>query len=580
MKKKYIATIKIVRAAIIFTGENILSLKKTFLCLFFCFFNTFALLIFKDRGADTLTSRQKLEIMSLAVEQKKGIDADRIKFGIVCDIKNNEKNKFVDLIKSYITDSLGYKKSVILEKKFSWTQSLETPFKDVRLPTVEIIPVTNFIHSELIIVIDSSNAKISNDTINVDNGGFMLIRYNNNHRITLHPNTSVILSHSSISLIKGDLSISQSAPLFKNQYIIPLTVDMERVNFNVGGDAFISKGKEFSVLHLYKGSAVSKTSFSSNKINAPKAVSVSNCEQKSFEVDLPPNPSISKNGDYGVLPGGIMDFKNLDGYRQQRIIIGNDKYKKLVDTISDNSMINWNLGFGEFSYFVQNVDSLGVVSFWAKKLISVEKIYGLKSIDHFGDSLYLVTDDRPFAYHGFADTSVKIFVNYEEISINSNGEFGKKVMLNDSLNYSEIIVQYKDLSGDTIFPVIFYTGYDERTKMNDTILNKPAFTTEYIYKWQISAPTALSVKINGQEIEGGEDGKFEKIFKIKAYRVYPVIVDILYENGNQKTFSRTLTRERYVSSRELTFKEVLLAFTSFATAIIIGLPSFLGGSGQ
>jgi hypothetical protein len=105
--------------------------------------------------------------------------------------------------------------------------------------------------------------------------------------------------------------------------------------------------------------------------------------------------------------------------------------------------------------------------------------------------------------------------------------------------------------------------------MNDSIMGKPAFTASRTYKWRGVAPTATKIRINNEEIEIKEGGKFEKTIKAKAFTTYPVLIDVIYENTNQKTFTKTLTRERYASSGELRVREGLLVV--LATAIITGM---------
>jgi len=551
-------------------------MMKIILLLVFVSFNLFAGLTLRGEELNELTNEIKAEISNLALRHKNEIDENRVKFGIISDLKNETTAGIVDLIKSYITDSLSLNPDVILEKFFPWTPSLQMPLNDVRPSIIEVIPVTNFFQTSLIMLVDSANAQVRGDTISTDNDGFALIRFNNNHRITLHENTKIVLSHSQVRLLAGNISVSQSGQLFTNHFMLPLRIVSDKGIFDLNGNALVSVG-EFSVAQIFGGQVISRTETAVDTTIAGNAVSLSD-ETKVFK-PLPCAPVLFEEYRFAALPGDSINFKNTGDFKQ-RIIVANAENKKIIDKIAYTDCFNLLLQFGALQYFAQNIDTAGIVSPWTQKNISVRRLDGLKSLEIFDDTLYFVTDDRPFIYRGVANTSIKLFIDNEMVEIASDGRFSHKVMLKDSMNYPEIIVKYKDFSGDTIFPTIFYTGYDERITMNDSLLNKPAFTTSRIYKWRGVAPTATQIRINNEIVEIKEGGEFEKVINVREYRIYPVIIDVIYENENSKTFTRTLSREKYTSSKEVGLREGLLSVIATMLVGTIVLFSATGHMGD
>ena len=532
-------------------------LKKIFIVIAAFSITAFAL-VFQDSDADSLNSEQMQQISDLISSQESGVAIDRVRFGIGSDVRDGEKPRLVSLIKSYIVDSLGLNSNSIMERSFPWTPSLEMPLENVRPGIIEIIPVTNFFQQSLIVLVDTANTEVRGDTISTGKDGFALIRYNNNHRITLHENTELVLSHSNVRLLSGSISVSQSKEIFANHRIIPLRIITENNDFELSGSAFVSvSAGEPSVAQVFDGRAISRTE--------------TEAETQSDTIlakPFPDAPVLFRESSFAALPGDLIKFPNTGDFKQ-RIIVANADREIVMDTIADSDYIYLPLQFGTLQYFARNIDSAGFISSWAQKNISLRKLYGLKSIEIFDDTLFYQTDDRPFTFRGIADTSVELFIDNQAVVIAENGEFSHRVMLKDSLNYPEIIVLYKDLSGDTIAPTIFYTGFDERIEMNDSLMGKPAFTTSRTYNWRGVAPTATSIRINGEEIEIQEGGVFEKTFRLREFNVFPVIIDVVYENGNSQTFIRSLSREKYASSAELKVRELL--FAGFATLMVGGM---------
>ncbi|MCL1946757.1 MAG: hypothetical protein FWF51_06350 [Chitinivibrionia bacterium] len=545
-------------------------LKKILIIVAFLYFCAFGL-VFEDNGADTLSAEQKFHISYLVIKHHKEIDDEKIKFGIISETKNDVQSKTPNLIKSYIIDSLGLNEDAILEKYYDFTPSLEVPLKPVRPNYLEIYPLSNLVRMELITILDSANISRKNDTVTVSENGFALIHFNNNHRITLHSNAKISVSHSYIQQFKGDISVSQSNEIFAGQYMKPLNIKTDKGEIFLDGDAFISLGK-FTVLQVYKGTAIFKRGEIADTITAGNAISISNNLKQIVTQPILDSPLLFEKSAFTLLPGELFNYKNTSDFKQ-RIIVASEKNEIIADTTTVADGISLTLGYGKRRFFVQDIDTAGIISNWAQKDINIREIKGLKSLEIFDDTLYYTTDDRPFTFRGVADTAVKIFIDREEVPLAKNGDFSKKVMLKDSLNYPEIVVLYKDLSGDTISPTIFYTGFDERITMNDSIMGKPAFTIGRQYKWQIFAPTAVNVSINNEKIEPkesaqNEDGYYEKAIRAWAFTEYPVIINVDYENSNSKTFTRTFTREKYATSSELGVREFMLmvAVASFISA--------------
>ena len=549
-------------------------LKKISIIAAFIYFSAFAF-VFEDDGADTLSADKKLCISDLVKERQKGIYDDKIKFGIVSDMRKGVKSKTPDLIMSYMIDSIGLDKDAVLKKHYAFIPPLETPVKPVRLPYIEISPVTNVVRMELIAILDSVNTVRKGDTVTVGENGFALIHYNNNHRITLHPNAKISAAHSSIYHFKGGLSVSQSDKTFPYQYMSPLNIITSEGELYLNGDAYLSIG-DFTVLQVYKGTATFKHGETNYTVTAGNAISISTNGKKIIKQPILNTPVFFEKSVFALLPGDSYNYENTGGFNR-RIIVANENDEIIADTTVGADGADLTLGFGKMRFFAQDTNEFGIVSDWARKDVNIREMKGLKSLEIFDDTLYYVSDNRPFTFRGVADTAVKIFIDYDEISVAENGFFSKSVMLKDSLNYPEIIVQYKDLSGDTIAPTIYYTGFDERITMNDSIMGKPAFTTGRSYKWRGYAPTAVNIRVNNEELKLAEDGYYEKILHTQAFLAYPVITDVIYENGNSKTFTRTLTHEKYMNSGELGMREFII---TIVVATFISTMSMVSAFGE
>ena len=540
-------------------------LKKILFPVVFFSVSAFAV-VFEYSGVDTLTAEQKQKIVNLVSAKSKEIAEDKVRLKIINDTQNGERPYLTNSIKFFISDSLGLDSNSIADRDFPWTPTLRVPLQNVRPVIIEIVPFT-LTQSALITIVDSANAQVSGDTISTKKGGFALINFNNNHRITLHANSKVAILQRRIQLLEGGISVSQAIETIP-EHIAPLEIITDKNLFALKGNAFFSAG-EFSTAQLYGGMLISQTHFARDTILPGNAISVS--DENVVISRIPGAPLVFVNNSLATLPGNPIKFPNTGDFRQ-RIIIGNSSNQITIDTIIEGDYAYLLPEFGMSQYFAQNISERGIVSPWTRKSFSLRRLNGLKSIEIFDDSLHHITNDRPFTYRGIADTSVRLFIDNEAVPIAPDGRFSHRVMLKDSMNHPEIIVLYNDLSGDTIMPTIFYTGWDERIKMNDSIMGKPAFTTSRIYNWQGIAPTAVSMRINNQEVEIAEDGRFEKTIHLKRFGKYPVIIDVSFENGNTKQITRVLSRERYKSSGKVGIREGV--FAAFATAVVGGIIAF------
>lgn len=536
-----------------------MKLINFFVCLLVCSCATFASSVFfPNLDSDTLTAEQKLHITNLVEAHKNQLNTQNLKLGIINDIDRHGRNpdNLSNLLKTFIEVNLEIAPEAMISRNAAFLPSLNTPLQPTRPLITEIFPVSNLLRTpNFLVTLDDGNATRNGDTINVPDVGFAIIRHNNDFRITLHPNTEVVVARSHISLLKGSLSISMTDNLFADQPANSLKINTEKGEFNLNGSAFVSLS-DTAVMQLYSGTATFGTGGKTQELSAGNAILV--FEQETLVREIPRLPNFPVAENVAVLPGDPLIFTNTSAFIQW-LIIADEENNKLADTIINIDTLKLMLDYGRMQFFLQDIDTFGVFSNWAQRNVELQRQSGLKSLEIFDDTLFHTTDDRFFSFRGVADTSIRVFVNFDEVELDEDGNFSHRIKLQDSLNNPEIVVLYRDLSSDTVAPAIFYTGFDERTTMNDSIMGLSAFTASHIYKWRGYAPTATRIFVNGSELEIGEDGFYEKTLRTRAFINHPVIMEVLYENGNSKTFERFVSRKRYTSSSEIALREGIIA---------------------
>ncbi|MCL2844824.1 MAG: hypothetical protein FWE23_05165 [Chitinivibrionia bacterium] len=539
-----------------------MKLTKFFTCLFFCFWVAVASSIFlPDLNSDTLTAEQKLHITNL-VQERRNQD---LGLGIIGDARGGNTNNLSNLSRIFMEDSLEIAANAIIIRYATFLPSLNIPLQPVRPLITEIFSITNLLRTDnFAVLLDDGNATRNGDTINVPDEGFAIIRHNNNYRITLHPNTRVVIARSHISLIEGELSISLSDNIFPDQATGSLRINTTNGNFNLNGSAFISS-RDTTVMQLYSGTAIFGTDNRTQSITEGNAMLV--FWQEVIDVrPIPTLPQFPIAENEAILPGDPVIFANTSAFHQ-RLIIADEENNKIADTIINVDTLNLMLDYGKKQFFLQDIDTLGIFSDWAHINVDLQRKSGLKSLEIFSDTLFYTTDHRFFTFNGVAETSVRVFVNYDELTLSQDGNFSHRIKLQDELNHPDVVILYRDLSADTVSPAIFYTGFDERITMNDLIMDLPAFTVSRTYKWRGTAPTATRVSVNGLNLEIGEDGFFERTLRTRAFINHPVIMEIDFENGNSKVFERHVSRKRYTSSGEIGFREAMI---SVVAALCVG----------
>jgi len=527
-------------------------------------------------GMDTLSAEQRTRVTDFVQTYRDEIKSQKVKLGIASDSISNLHG----LLRSFITDSLEISKDAIVERfaPFWLLPSLNAPLNLARPLITELFIVSDSMRvPNFVVMLDDGNSVRNGDTVSVPEKGFALIRHNNDYRITLHPNTKVIVSASQINLIRGDLSIAPWERIFADLPARPLNIKTSKGEFAVNASAFLTLG-DTSFIQLYdKTATFTSSNGESKRISAGEAIIF--YENRAQIRPIPSMPQFPEEitRRVVVLPGDSVTFVNTGDFLQ-RLIISDAFDKKIIDTIVTADTLMLMLDYGLKRFFLQEIDTLGLFSYWSLREVNILRQHGLKSLEIFDDTLFYVTDHRFFTFRGTADTSVQIFVNFEEVALAGDGSFSHRIKLRDSLNNPDITVLYRDLSADTVSPVIFYTGFDERTTMNDTVVGLPAFTTSRSYRWQGNAPTAVNIRINGVGIDIGEDGFFTKNLRTREFINHPVIIEIEYENGNMKTFERFVERKRYMTSFEVGLKEALVSGLA-AVAVASLLFSSLIGSG-
>ena len=399
-------------------------------------------------------------------------------------------------------------------------------------------------------IIDSKNRALSNqndslllkegDTISVKEGGYCNLALGSRVRFDLNEKSVLTINKRDIVLVKGKLVYNKTKSDEKNVPIIANDCKITGV-----GEIVIDKRDSSNLfISILDGNIKVISKFGTTRGKSMQGIAILNDRPKVIVVDLPQIPTIKGSDTLWVMPGTEDSISWSGNGDEFNVIIAKDS-NEIINKVVKNNTITFKLKEGKYQIQVRSTVNPGFRSLWSPpKTFTIVKKQAVKILDQFQDTLFLVSHNRKFRVSGAIDTRAELFLDSSKLTIHSDGSFDTTFYLKDDLNKLFFISKYPDNSKDTIEAWVLYTGADEAIYINDSIMGKPAFTSSRYYVLKGFLPTVTKFSINDTTIELGENKRFSKKFKLKAYGKYPVKLDLSFENGYSKTINMDIDRTK------------------------------------
>lgn len=392
------------------------------------------------------------------------------------------------------------------------------------------------------------------DTLETGKNGNAVIQVNSGSQLTLQNGSSIIIGKKAIKLLAGSI-VHQ----LQDELSSPVTIVANSVKFRSTGLATIEVYSDTLRISQIKGNCTVK--FKSQTKNLSPMQGYFNLNNQDTIVPLPQTVQLDERFNYAQIPGTPVPLNWESPEERYRVQI-EDSIQTHLDTIVSTTKLPVYLPFGEYQYQIQSIDRFGFKSLWSTlSTVSITKKSGLLDDAQLSMKDTLYVDERFLPLQLAMDPLCSL--SMETISFSKqNSTYSSTYKLLKGLNLLYAVTHYPDSSVDTTEYYIHYSGYDERFSLNDTIMNRPAFTTTRRFNLKGSFPTASSLKVNNEPVELSENGAFKKRLTFKSYKIHPVLIDITYQNGNTVRLNRTVERVKTKSEAEdALFKVLGLAVT-------------------
>lgn len=387
------------------------------------------------------------------------------------------------------------------------------------------------------------------DTLKSGKNGNAVIIVNTGSQLSLQSGSAIIVGKKAIKLTKGVLLHELS-----DDKAIPVTLVTKDTKFRSEGLATIEIIDDTLRISQIEGSCTIKAKGHTKELSA--MMGYYHLYDSYTMVPLPKPVTLKPMISHSQIPGLpiLLQWKSdAFAYRVQI----EDSVQTYIDSTISTESLPIKLPFGEYQYQIQSVDSLGFKSLWSiLSTLSLSPQKGLLSNNQLSTKDTLLVNDRflPLSFSVHPNCSISL----DTILFSQDDTTQRTTYkLNKGLNRLNVVTHYPDSSFDTTEFYINYSGFDERFTLNDTIMNKPAFTSTRRFILKGSFPTATSLKINNETVPLKESGEFKHQLKFRSYKKHPIHLDVTYENGNNVRIQRTVERVKTKSEAEDALLKVL-----------------------